>query len=320
MTKHAYYMLIFMTTVTCLVIAGFATADIPVNQTPETQGIGVVTHADVQGTVTESDSLAWQQSSDTLNDPPLTPGGYQAAEFDDNGYMITGWTVDPDLAALMGISIPAGEVQYTAGYNENTMAVQGMTSYAKATDVNTANEIPDKNNIVENKVIIFNGTSEQGRMTSTEDILVDGTGAQTTSAEKILCPFEVVDGPLFPPFCNIAMSGSDVDASLASVSTSAGNRFVAATADVPVAQTYSISGTGVPSSDGTTDAIGSMSAFMDAHLQEGIMLNITPVDGVISLYQPVKAEDVSYSHSASTSGIIKTFSQAFTYQSGIGLV
>jgi len=32
-------------------------------------------------------------------------------DLDDNGNIITGWAVDPDLAALMGISIPTGELQ-----------------------------------------------------------------------------------------------------------------------------------------------------------------------------------------------------------------
>ncbi|MDD1718575.1 MAG: hypothetical protein LUQ25_00815, partial [Methanoregulaceae archaeon] len=142
--------------------------------------------------------------------------------------------------------------------------------------------------------------------------------AVTTSADKILCPFGTAAGPFFPPFCNVVMSGSKVDVSLASVSTSASERFVAATADVPVVQAYSISGKGVTSSEGSADAIGSMSAFMTAHLQDGRVLNLTEVDGFPDIeYRPVKAEDISYSNSVSASGIIKAFGQSYTYQSGI---
>ena len=85
---------------------------------------------------------------------------------------------------------------------------------------------------------------------------------------------------------------------------------------MPVSQAYSILDTGIISSNGTTDAIWSMDAHINAHLLEGIMINIIPVDGMVNLFQPVKAEDLSYSQSASASGIIKTFSQAYTYQSG----
>ena len=156
-------------------------------------------------------------------------------------------------------------------------------------------------------------------MTSSEDILVDGAGAHTTSADKILCPFGTAAGPFFPPFCNVVMSGSRVDVSLASVSTSASERFVAATADVPVVQAYSVSVKGVTSSEGSADAIGSASAFMTAHLQDGRVLDVSPDDLLpgITYWLPVKSEDISYSNSVSASGIIKSFSQSYTYQSGI---
>jgi hypothetical protein len=210
-------------------------------------------------------------------------------------------------------------VQYTAGYSEATLAVQGVTSYTKTTAIDTANKIADKNNIAANKIVTFIAANEQGRMTSSEDILVDGAGADTTAADKILCPFGTAAGPFFPPFCNVVMTGSKVDVSLASVSTSASERFVSATADVPVVQAYSISGKGVTSSEGSADAAGSMSAFMNAHLQDGRMLDSSALfaDIVSDAYKPVKAEDVSYVNSASASGIIKAFSQSYTYQSGI---
>ena len=121
---------------------------------------------------------------------------------------------------------------------------------------------------------------------------------------------------MFPPFCNVVMSGSKVDVSLASVSTSASERFVSATADVPVAQAYSVSVKGVTSSEGSADAIGSASAFMTAHLMDGRVLNQTDADGPFAYASP-KAEDISYSNSVSASGIIKAFSQSYTYQSGI---
>jgi hypothetical protein len=137
-------------------------------------------------------------------------------------------------------------------------------------------------------------------MTSSEDILVDGAGALTTSADKILCPFGTQASGFFPPFCNVVMTGSKVDVSLASVSTSASERFVAATADVPVVQAYSISLKGVTSSEGSADAIGSASAFMTAHLMDGRVLTTDDEDA----FRGVKAEDISYSNSVSASGII----------------
>lgn len=114
--------------------------------------------------------------------------------------------------------------------------------------------------------------------------------------------------------------GSKVDVSQASVSTSAGGRFVSATTDLPVAMDYSINGKGISSTGVTPYATGSMSAFINAHLQEGRMLNITPYNPE-ALEQPAgfipgKATDISYSESTSATGMIKQFSKDMYYQSG----
>ncbi|MDD1720146.1 MAG: hypothetical protein LUQ25_08815, partial [Methanoregulaceae archaeon] len=299
-----------------IAFTGSALADIPVNATPETKGISVTTNINAQGTVTASDSITWQQSSDALNAPPLISAG-RAPSY--SGDLAPGTIAHDPNGVGAGVDTSTGEVQYTAGYTEATMAVQGVTSYTKTTSVDTANKIADKNNIAANKIVTFIAANEQGRMTSSEDILVDGAGATTSSADKILCPFGTAAGPFFPPFCNVVMTGSKVDVSLASVSTSASERFVAATADVPVVQAYSVSVKGVTSSEGSADAIGSASAFMTAHLQDGRVLDVSPDDLLpgITYWLPVKSEDISYSNSVSASGIIKSFSQSYTYQSGI---
>jgi len=279
-----------------LAFAGCAAADIPVNATPETAGITVTTNIQCQGTVLASDSLTMQQSSDALDAPPLKSA------------------IGSD-GTLTGSD---GEVQYTAGYDENTMAVEGTTSYTKTTAIDTANQIADKNNIETNKIVTFIASDELGRMTSSEDILVDGAGASTASGDKMLCPFGTQASGTFPPFCNIIESGSSVDVSLGSLSTSASERFISATADVPVAQAYSISLKGITTSNGTVDAIGSASAFMKAHFQDGRVLNTSTDEG--NSYSPVKAEDVSYDNSVSASGIISAFSQAYSYQDGVSRV
>jgi hypothetical protein len=293
MMKTTYFAGVVIVAAAMLIaLTGCAMADIPVNATPETKGITVTTNINAQGTVTASDSLSWQQSSDALNAPPLLGGNTSTGA--------------------------AGEVQYSAGYTEQTLAVQGVTSYTKATAIDTGNKIADKQNIAATKIVTFIAANEQGRMTSTEDILIDGAGNTTTSADKILCPFGNQASGYFPPFCNVVMTGSKVDVSLASFATSASERFVAATADVPVVQAYSISLKGVTSSEGSADAIGSASAFMTAHLQDGRMVPYTAdEEGAITSWKAVKSEDISYSNTVSASGIIKAFSQSYTYQSGI---
>ena len=86
-------------------------------------------------------------------------------------------------------------------------------------------------------------------------------------------------------------------------------------------QAYSISGTGVPTAEGTTDAAGTMSAFVKAHLQEGRMFHFTVFnpDAVEQpdVYQFDKAEDLTYTQSAGAGGLIRSFAQSFAYQDGI---
>jgi hypothetical protein len=262
--------------------------------------------------------------SDSLHDPPLTDGGLPITLYDANGNPVDGWTADPLLADLLGEPIPPGEVRYTAGYNANSMAVQGMTNLVKTMDINTANQISNQQNINAKTMLTYNATNG-GRATSTEDILLDGVGSQTTTANMILCPFVSSDqDPFFPPFCNIIQSGSAIDVSLVSVSTQASERFVTASADVPVSQAYSIAGQGITQSQGTSPAIGSMSAYMQAHLQDGRMFDVTPVNPD-AIDQPEafvsgKASDIVYSETSSTSGLVNKFSKSISYQSGINLI
>jgi hypothetical protein len=120
--KRTYVFAIAVVAIALLALIGAATADIPVNATPETKGITVTTNINAQGTVTASDSLTWQQSSDALNAPPLVPAG----AWEGNASPEAGEWADE------GEAMSVGEVQYTAGYTEQTLAVQGVTSYTKS--------------------------------------------------------------------------------------------------------------------------------------------------------------------------------------------
>ena len=317
---------ILCSTAIFLLFSGFVAvfADIPVSQDPQTQGIVTSTVLNGQGIVTESDSVAWQLDSDNLHDPPLSDGGLPITFFDADGNPVYGWTADPLLADLLGEPIPPGEVRYTAGYNANIMAVRGTTTLVKTMNINTANKVGNQQNINANTVLSFIA-GDGGRATATEDILLDGAGAQTTTANKILCPFTPAEqGPFFPPFCNIIQSGSAVDISAGSVSTQASERFVSASADVPVSQAYSITGQGITQSQGTSPATGSMSAYLKAHLQDGRMFDITPVNPEAidqpEGFVPGKASDIVYSETSSADGLISRFSKSVWYQSGISLI
>jgi hypothetical protein len=256
-------------------LTGCAMAAKPVNQTPETQGIVTSTAINAQGTVTEAESLSWTiVNNGPINSPPLTTIGTQ------------------------------GEVQYTTGYNQNVMAVSGLTQFNKAFSVDTANKIADASNVKVATNVQFIAV-DTGRMTFSEDILLDGVGNASETAGAMLCPFGPSSSEFIPDFCNIVQMGSSMDVTLVSAETSAADRFVAATADVPNVVTYSIAAKGLTVGNQTVPAIGTVSAFMKAHIMEA---RGDSAD---------KSEDLTYSETSTASGLINSFSKSMSYMDGM---
>ncbi|MCU0632311.1 MAG: hypothetical protein MUC66_04965 [Methanolinea sp.] len=295
-------------------------ADVPVNATLETTGISSMTSLDCMGSVTHTNSLAWQQSSTSLHDPPLNPGGIYTVWFDQFGNPVYGWTADPMLAELLGEPIPPGEVRYTAGYTATALAAQGTTHLTRMIDVDTGNKAGNEENIGVTTHLAFLAENGLGRVTSDEDLLIDAAGTHTTAESSTLCPFAMDDSLFIPPFCNVVQMGSSIDLSQGSISTSAGARFVSKSNDVPVTMDYSITGEGISSAGIPPYASGSMSAYIHAHLQEGRMVDITPFNpdappDTPRGFVPIQSADVTYSESTSAVGAIKLFTKEMHYQS-----
>jgi len=301
-----------------ILFVGGAFSDIPVRADPGLTGLSTITTMEVQGIAMTSTAVILQHGSYTLNDSPLTNGGFQGIWWaGPDAPPIIGYTVDPR-AAKPGTPVPSGEVQDTAEYGEAVIAVSGHLSYQKTMGISTANKTVGEDNIAADRLLTFVG-GDGGRMTTSEDILIDGTGAQTTvSANPALCPFAGATNPFLPPFCNIVASGSSADISTGSVSTSTGVRFTASSTDVPIVETYLLNVKGVTSSGGYVDASGTVSAFTKSHLQEGTETEVPrwfvwdPLG-----YNPVKAEDISYSETSTATGSISRFTKNMQYQSGI---
>ncbi len=253
-------------------LTGCAMAAKPVNQTPETQGIVTSTAINAQGTVSETESLSWTiVNNGPINSPPLG---------------------EP------------GEVQYTTGYNQNVMAVSGLTQYNKAFSVDTANKIADASNVKVGTNVQFIAV-DTGRMTFSEDILLDGQGEEAETAASMLCPFGPASSEFIPDFCNIVQMGSTMDVTLVSAETAASDRFVAATADIPNVVAYSIAAKGLTVEGSTLPAIGTVSATMKAHIMEA------------RGDSDDKSEDLTYSEASSASGLINSFSKSMSFMDGM---
>ena len=85
-------------------------------------------------------------------------------------------------------ALDPGQVQYTTGYNDQYSGVSGQQTFAKSMAISTANKIADQSNVKANTNIQFIAI-DTGRATRTEDLLLDGAGNSTSTANSILCPF-----------------------------------------------------------------------------------------------------------------------------------
>jgi hypothetical protein len=202
------------------------------------------------------------------------------------------WTISSD--SVDGILVP-GEVQTTTTYSEKTHGQDGQTNYFKNFNIYTGNANLGQNNVDSRRIFSFDGTAGQtgnGRMTSDESIGVDTMGMPDTLSG-------------WPAFHNTVLAGSSLDLLRGSVATTGQARTVSANPNTPLSLTYNINLHGLPDSTGTTlPAIGSATAFMNGHLEQG-RGNSTQ-----------KASDLVFSHQSGASGLINVFSKNMNYESG----
>ncbi len=245
-----------------------------VNQTTEIQGITTSTYIDVVGMASNNVELAWTSGSGSLQDNPPLSGG---------------------------------ESVQTTVYSENTNAMNGHTVYIKDFSVNTGNQNIAQSNVKSSRQITFEGL-DGGNMVSDESLLISTTGNPTSAAGQFLCPFGASTVGTLPAFCNIIQAGSHIDSTYISLSTQASSRTIMATADVPVALSYSINAHGINTANGVIPAQGMAAAYMRVHLQGG------------SGNSTAKASDLTYEDKSTINGIINSFTKSYAYQSGANIL
>ncbi|MBP1929030.1 hypothetical protein J2741_001577 [Methanolinea mesophila] len=277
-------------------MAGVVLADSGEPAVQETQGFVTSTAMQVFGTAAEIDSIAVDMNDGyTIAFPPAPP-------------------------------LPPTSVIYSSAYSENTLADQGLVTYMKSADFDTAGmAVPNQYNLVTEKLVEFVGTGT-GRMTSEEQVTMDGASTGQDAPDLTLtCPFAAGDeGGYNPPFCNIVQEGSVVDITTGSLSTATRERFIMIAvpdttpssygiawpyplADPGTESDYSIALTGF----GDIPASGSATAYISARVQEGrdvIMDGTGPYDE-----RYPKSEDLAYSESTTVSGDITLFEKNMNY-------
>jgi len=291
----------------CLI--GLVIADDPIGITRETQGISTVTHVVVYGTFTNNVEAVWVSSSQDLrNNPPLKT--YSDDWIDPfSGLGETGkekWTP---------------ERQSTMSYSEQTIADNGYTEWDKTVSLDTGDKVANQDNFRATTHFDFVSADDAfGRATYSESLMLDSTSMGSDAGSRILCPWGIGDSGFIPAYCNIVEMGSYFTGSRVSMVTTARERHISASADVPVGMDYSISLSG----------IGSAAAWINAHIMEGrtpsVFRDVAHGTGSndISFWNAdmgtegfMQGVDLVYKEKTTASGIIESFSKSMSYQSGM---
>jgi hypothetical protein len=313
MTSTKYFSLWTIAILVVMVSIGAVMADPMVKQTPEIQGFSSTTSMNVVGLATENDAIGWQDSNNAVTTSNLKlPSGFNTV----GPYVIYIPGSTPVTEAMYGTTAGSGQVLYTVAYDEATTAINGAVTYNKGLSINTGNQVATQSNVKADKIVTFDA-SDGGKMTSSEDLLVDGAGQFSSTASKMICPFAASTSTFIPPFCNIVQTGSSVDLTSGRLVTSSHERTVAATADPGVEAGHDISVTGI----GNGAALGSADAYLKVHVQEGRITSPTYIwitdFGLAQEYQEQKTEDMQYSEFSSASPVIAKFTKSMDYKSGL---
>lgn len=324
-----------------IVLSHGVIADIRPPNTAETQLISTLTSIDCIGTFTESDSLVWRQSNEALDkniyydlNMPIFQEGGDWFYNEDTGEITP---VDPGTGNCI-LTYPAyppfaevpidepepplfnNEVQITSSTRETTIANQGMTAYTKRSTVDTNWKTANMFNVEQEKMVGFRG-SETGRITSDESTLVDSVGMTMTTLEDRVwkCPLRWLPIECTPPFCNVVEMGSSLDMREVQFTTSIQSRTIA---DIAVDQEPNIRITlpvidgpptelnyGIEAQGVSSPAIGSVSAYINAHAMDGTIWCPSPCGG--------PGIDLVYKEKTTASGAVQLFQKHMYYKSGI---
>jgi hypothetical protein len=298
-----------------MAIIGFALADPSISALSQTQGITVTTSVSNQGEFSNSQEMSWQTSTGPLDshldgfEPTVDLGNGQSAIF-------------LDVPVVNDIFQSPGEVQYTSVYSQSTSTTGGFLEYSGTFSADTANKAIGTNNVQAHRNIQYSTDDGNSQLSSAEKLVLDGAGEMNPSEDTFLCPFAESKSLFVPEFCNIIQTGSNQLLTIGSLVTDANERHVSPTGDFPVTVNYGVSLTGLAE----IPAMGSTSAFMQVHDQEGRVEPVTGIpnpvqittdgEGVMWIITDSQAADMTYSENLAANGVINKFQADMQYQSG----
>jgi len=301
-----------------IALTGMVMADQVVPAVPEVQGITTSTVISCEGTVMDSAGLGWS----------LTDGNALAARGTHPNWS---YMLDPM------------QIQYSTTYDASTIAQSGQTVFVNSRSISTSDKLLTQSNVKSTTEATYLATGDGGNILGSENIMIDGAGMPTPAGDRMLCPFGAGTTNVIPAYCNIVQAGSAYNLNVGSIVQKADDMFVGTDATVPVVLNYAI--TVKPytiAGQGTSPAMGSVSAYIKASIKEGrsgysdnstgTPVAIPAVGGIwptvpMTIYNQNTnvtptgaAETLTYTESSSASGIINGFSKTMSYQSGKSLL
>ncbi|MCE5298588.1 MAG: hypothetical protein MUE45_05545 [Methanoregulaceae archaeon] len=254
-------------------LVGFSMADRGIPQVPETQGIVTSTTIDAVGNFATASEIQWRITTEA--------GGL------------------PEVPALDGTA-----AIYESTYTEDTASNGvGLILYDKELDVETSSQISGQWNVEATKELAFVGI-DGARVTSTDNIFVDGAANPITTTEAVICPFASDVTEMFPAYCNRAEAGSTIDMTVANVRTTSTDRFVMSSADHPVELNHDLVVTELIDD---LPSMGTASAYMEVLIQEG----------GAGANNASLMERIEFSEETTITGDITTFEKLMHYESGM---
>jgi hypothetical protein len=277
----------------------------------ETQGITLTTDVSALGIFSNNADLTWRHSSEVLDanlnldvvTDPVT------------GELIKIWEVQPE--PPLQYDAASFEVQMTTVYSEDTSAQYGDIAYSKNSKVDTK-ALPDSMFNVENdRIITYTGVNGN-RILSEEDMMLSGAGTPgvpaALSTTCLLCPTT----GCYPAFCSFVDTGSKIDMSIVSASTSTevrnlnqpGGGGVERWPPIPSVEglarlNYNIRVGDVSS---TQPSVGYVSTYLNSETKEA---------GSACAGLPGLLQDIFVKERKSVDGYVSLFSNDVKYESGI---
>jgi hypothetical protein len=251
-----------------VLLFGYAMADHGIPQVPETQGIVTSTTIDAVGNFASSSEIQWRITNDLDGLPSIPP--------------------------LVGTI-------YESTYTEDTESNgNGLILYDKELDVETSSQISGQWNIEATKELAFVGI-DGARVTSTDNIFVDGAATRDLTSTHVICPFATTATFVFPAYCNRAEAGSTIDMTVANVRTTSTDRFVMPSGDHPVELNHDLVVTELVED---LPSMGTASAYMEVLIQEGSSTSPSTLQERIEFYEET-----------TVSGDITNFEKLIHYES-----